>query len=97
MCLCLEVAEHIEEKYSDILINSLTQSSSAIVFTAALPGQKGIDHVNLKPYEWWIKKFERVNFKFDKSLTEYLKQEMMKISGIQDWYIKNLLIFRLAN
>jgi len=97
LCLCLEVAEHIEERYSDILINSLARSSPNIVFTAAPPGQEGLNHVNLKPYDWWIRKFEGINFKFDKSLTEYLKREMTKIPDIHAWYIKNLLVFRLAD
>jgi 2-polyprenyl-3-methyl-5-hydroxy-6-metoxy-1,4-benzoquinol methylase len=95
LCFCLEVAEHIEEKYSDVLINNLIQSSSRIVFSAEPTGQEGVNHINLKPYAWWIKKFEAANFKLDKSLTEYLKQEMTKIPGIYAWYIKNLLIFRL--
>ncbi len=97
LCFCLEVAEHIEEKHSNSLIDSLTQSSSSIVFTAAPPWQLGVHHVNLKPYSWWVKKFEAVNFIFDKSLTENLKQKMKKIPGIQNWYIKNLLVFRSAD
>jgi SAM-dependent methyltransferase len=94
LCLCLEVAEHIEEKYSGVLITSLAQSSSTIVFTAAPPGQEGLNHVNLKTHDWWIRKFEGVGFNFDRPLTEQLKQEMTKIPGIRDWYIKNLLVFR---
>lgn len=96
LCFCLEVAEHIEEKYSNILINNLTQSSLNIIFSAEPTGQEGVNHINLKSYAWWIKKFKETNFKFDESLTEYLKQEMTKIPGIPVWYIKNLLIFRLT-
>jgi SAM-dependent methyltransferase len=94
LCLCLEVAEHLEEKYSNILISNLAQSSSIIVFT--VEPLEGVGHINLKPYEWWIKKFEEVNFNFDRNLTDYLKQEMQKILGIDYWYIRNLLIFKLA-
>ncbi len=97
LCFCLEVAEHIKERYSNILINNLTQSSSKIIFSAEPTGQEAVNHINLKSYGWWIKKFEEINFKFDESLTEYLKQEITKIPGIPTWYIKNLLIFRLAD
>lgn len=96
LCFCLEVAEHIEEKYSDTLINNLIQSSSNIVFTAAPPGQEGLCHINLKPYDWWIQKFEGVNFKFQKLVTEHLKQEMTKIPNIPQYYINNLLVFKFT-
>ncbi len=34
LCFCLEVAEHIEEKYSDRLIKNLTGASSNIIFSS---------------------------------------------------------------
>ncbi len=96
LCFCLEVAEHIEEEYSDILIKSLASSSSSIVFSVEPAAESGVRHINLKPYEWWISKFNREKFILDKPLTEYLKQEMAKVGGIQDWYIRNLLVFKSA-
>ncbi len=96
LCFCLEVAEHIEEGYSDILIKSLTSSSSAIVFSAEPAAESGVRHINLKPYEWWISKFDREKFILDRFLTEHLKQEMIKVGGIQEWYIRNLLVFKSA-
>jgi len=94
LCLCLEVAEHIEEKYSGILVDTLVSSSSTIFFTAAPPGQGGIDHCNEKPPNWWIKKFRKVGFELDKQCTNRLKKEMRKILGIDTHYIDNLLIFK---
>lgn len=96
LCFCLEVAEHIEEEYSDILIKSLASSSSSIIFSAEPAAESGVRHINLKPYEWWVSKFDKEKFILDRPLTEYLKQEMMKIGGIQDWYIRNLLVFKSA-
>ncbi|MBU2101845.1 MAG: class I SAM-dependent methyltransferase, partial [Candidatus Omnitrophica bacterium] len=95
LCISLEVAEHIEEKYSRILISNLVQHSSVVLFTAAPPGQVGPDHINLQPYEWWIKRFEAVNFRLDTIVTEHLKQEMVKIPGVQNYYIRNLFVFKL--
>lgn len=50
---CQEVVEHIEEKYLDNLLESLTQGKF-IVMTNALPGQGGHHHVNEQPTEYWI-------------------------------------------
>jgi len=39
LCLCLEVAEHINGRYSDALVDTLVGSSFTILFTAAPVGQ----------------------------------------------------------
>ncbi len=94
LCLCLEVAEHIEEKHSDQLLQNLTGSADTIIFTAAPPGQEGVDHCNLKPKQWWIEKFEKCGFQFCKKLTEELKAALDKIIHFETWYIENLIIFK---
>ncbi|MGB2651416.1 MAG: class I SAM-dependent methyltransferase [Candidatus Omnitrophota bacterium] len=94
LCFCLEVAEHIAEKYSDTLIETLTTSSETVIFTAASPGQEGKNHVNLKPYEWWQEKFEDRGFLLDTNMTDQLKAEMRNISGIQWWYLNNMKVFK---
>jgi len=46
LCMCLEVAEHLEPEYADTLIDSITSLSSMVLFTAATPNQLGTGHVN---------------------------------------------------
>lgn len=50
---CQEVVEHIEERYLDHLLSTLT-CGRIILMTHALPGQGGYHHVNLQPPEYWI-------------------------------------------
>ena len=94
ICICFEVGEHIEEKYSERLVENLTQSSSTILFTAAPPGQNGEHHINLKPREWWVEKFLEYSFSFDKQLTNRLIKDMEKIPNIQPCYVNNLMVFK---
>lgn len=93
LCFCLEVAEHIEERYSDILVENLTLSSPVVLFSAAPPGQGGSDHCNLKPYGYWIEKFNKHGFELDRQKTEDLKAEMRNMRGVQEYYIDNLHVF----
>ena len=94
LCICVEVAEHIEEKYSNTLIANLAAASDRIIFTAALPGQdEGIDHCNLKPHQWWIDRFEAIGFRLDREASEWLQGELSKNPAVQPWYIENLHIF----
>jgi len=58
---CQEVVEHIEEKYIENLLASLT-CGKFLLMTHALPGQGGYHHVNEQPSEYWIKKLKEKNF-----------------------------------
>ncbi|MBK7870830.1 MAG: class I SAM-dependent methyltransferase [Saprospiraceae bacterium] len=57
LAISLEVAEHLSPNCADIFIKNLTQLSNVIVFSAAIPGQGGQNHVNEQWPDYWIKKF----------------------------------------
>jgi len=59
ICICLETAEHIEEKYADILVTSLTNLSDVVFFSAAIPMQLGKHHVNLQWQSYWASIFKK--------------------------------------
>jgi SAM-dependent methyltransferase len=95
LCMCLEVAEHIEPDYADTLVNSCCALSDLILFTAAPPGQEGLSHVNLQEPKYWFKKFETKGYIYRhdkvvefKSLLESLKHK----KGIKAYY-DNAMVF----
>lgn len=94
LCLCLEVAEHLAEDCADTLINTLSNLSRVIIFTAATPGQGPVSlgHINEQPSQYWIEKFKRKNFILNQSLTEKIKKEMAA-EKIVWWLTKNLMIY----
>lgn len=49
MTQSLEVAEHIDEKYAQNFIELLTLTSDIILFSAAIPNQGGLEHINEQP------------------------------------------------
>lgn len=53
MVHCVEVVEHINEKYLDNLLDTLC-CGKYIFMTHGLPGQKGHHHVNNQPPQYWI-------------------------------------------
>ncbi|MCA9487692.1 MAG: methyltransferase domain-containing protein [Nanoarchaeota archaeon] len=57
VAISLEVAEHIETKYSDLFVENLTSLSDKIFFSAAIPFQEGENHINEQWHDFWIKKF----------------------------------------
>ena len=96
LCLCLEVAEHLEESAANVLVETLINASDNLIFTAAIPGQgpRSIGHINEQPHEYWIKKFAEKNFSYLESRTEEMRQEM-KDRGVVWWIVNNLMVFTL--
>lgn len=58
---CQEVVEHIEERYLNNLLKSLT-CGRIVLMTHALPGQTGHHHVNCQPPEYWINHMNSLNY-----------------------------------
>lgn len=95
LCLCIEVAEHLEEAHADTLISSLIKSCDIIIFTAATPGQgsEKIGHYNEQPHRYWIEKFSTRGFGYRKNISHKLRKEMKK-GKIVWWVVKNLMVFK---
>lgn len=97
ICLSLEVAEHINIKYSDRFIDSLTSSSSVIVFSASPPGYGGRDHCNEQPMNFWNEKFNKRGYLLENESTNRLKQKISKIPNAFRCYHENLAVFKANN
>lgn len=69
---CCEVAEHIEEKYINNLIQTL-KNGKVIAMTAAQEGDGGHHHVNLKNKNYWIQKIEDDTYQYN-NLTNYCRE-----------------------
>ena len=62
LCICLEVAEHLPRDCASHFVNSLTQLSDVVVFSAAIPYQGGTGHVNEQWPDYWASKFAECSF-----------------------------------
>lgn len=90
LLICLEVAEHLKEENSNHLIKELTQLSNTIVFSAAIPGQGGQNHVNEQPPQYWLNIFKKFGF----YLYEDFRDKFWNDSEIDWWYKQNMLVFK---
>ncbi|MDR1673431.1 MAG: class I SAM-dependent methyltransferase [Bacteroidales bacterium] len=64
LVVSLEVAEHISKASADIFVQSLVNAGKVILFSAAIPGQGGFNHVNEQWPEYWIEKFGKHGYIF---------------------------------
>lgn len=88
LCLCLEVAEHLPQEAAEILVQSLVCHSDYILFSAAIPGQGGQNHLNEQWPEYWEKLFNQYDFVFFDILRPLIWNE----SDVDFWYKQNLFL-----
>lgn len=84
-----EVAEHIEPECADIFIDSLTNLSDIIFFSAAIPFQRGAHHVNEQWPTYWIEKFEKRGY----SVIDCVREQIWNDSEIRGFYAQNIFLF----
>lgn len=95
LCLCMEVAEHIETRHSSALIDTLCRSSKVVFFTAAPPGQGGHDHINEQSPEFWAELFQSHGFKLDPSLTAQARGYLEARELAAFWLTANAAVYRM--
>ncbi len=95
LALCLEVAEHIEPEYEDVLLENIIEVADKVIFSAAKKGQGGRCHYNCQDKAYWIEAFYRKGMNYRIDLTERVLTGLFKYrnkKGIKAYY-QNLLVF----
>ncbi len=89
MAMCLEVAEHLPTESALKLIESLTSLAPVVLFSAAVPQQPGVHHVNCRWPEYWIDVFARHHYEaFD-----VIRSQFWSNPRVSWWYAQNTLLF----
>ena len=88
LAISLEIAEHIHYRYAKDFIKYLTSLSPIILFSAAIPHQGGIGHINERRPEFWTKLFEKKNF----TVIDCIRDKIWNEKDIAYWYRQNILI-----
>lgn len=89
IAVCLEVAEHIKRKGARGFIDKLCRLSDMVIFSAAVPGQGGVAHVNEQRLSYWVDLFEKNNYQ----LYDIIRADIWNDKNIPVWYRNNVVIF----
>lgn len=92
LAISLEVAEHIEEQNADKFVKTLTNLSNFIVFSAAIPFQGGVNHINENWQQYWIDKFKTYGY----VVSDVVRRKIWGDNDIEMWYCQNILVFKKA-
>ena len=89
LAISLEVAEHLPESSADDFVGSLAASADFVLFSAALPGQGGTNHLNEQPASYWAERFRRHGF----ALRDLVRPAIWEDRRVPVWYRQNALVF----
>ncbi|UIF86864.1 methyltransferase domain-containing protein [Cupriavidus sp. UYPR2.512] len=86
---CLEVAEHLPLESSEVLVDNLVRHGKRILFSAAVPGQGGENHINEQGYDYWRDLFAKREY----YLFDFIRPRVAANSAVEPWYRYNMLFF----
>ena len=90
LVVSLEVAEHIEEKFADQFVQTLVSHGDVILFSSAIPGQGGQNHVNEQWPAYWQLKFEKHGFYYH----DLIRPMIWYNEEVQWWYRQNIFLLK---
>lgn len=88
LVLSLEVAEHLPEGAAEIFVETLVSHSKTIVFSAAIPGQGGQNHLNEQWPAYWQKKFRKYGYEY----YDLIRPEIWDNERVDRWYKQNTFL-----
>lgn len=88
LAICLEVGEHLPEKSAAPLVAGLC-GAKYVLFSAAIPGQGGVNHINEQWGSWWARLFAEHGYEGSSDL----RWRFWHDRNVADWYRQNILLF----
>ncbi len=89
LALCLETAEHLPPEAAEPLVRALTELAPVVVFSAAIPEQRGEGHINLQWPHYWIDLFAARGYR----CSTVLRERLWNAETVDVWYRQNILCF----
>jgi len=88
LAICLEVAEHLVAEHADTLVDSICTLAPAVLFSAAVPGQGGVHHVNEQWPDYWLSKFEARGY----DCFDVVRPMIWSNALVEWWYCQNVFL-----
>jgi SAM-dependent methyltransferase len=89
LAICLEMAEHVPEKFSELIVDFLTDSADVIYFSAAIPSQGGAGHVNEQWQSYWADLFFKKGYLPNVQIREFV----WAMKDYSPYYAQNGVIY----
>ncbi|MGE3619859.1 MAG: methyltransferase domain-containing protein [Acidimicrobiia bacterium] len=89
LAVTLEVAEHLPASRSASLVDDLCRLAPVVLFSAAIPGQGGTEHVTERWPSYWVELFAAHGYE----LVDRIRPSIWDEDDVESWYAQNVLLF----
>jgi SAM-dependent methyltransferase len=89
LAFSLEVAEHLPEANARSLVDALVHAAPVVMFSAAVPGQGGTDHINEQWQSYWCEMFATHGY----VAVDCLRPRVHRDLRVEWWYRQNTLVY----
>lgn len=89
LALSLEVAEHLSPGRAADFVAELTRLAPAVLFSAAIPGQGGVGHVNEQWQSYWASLFSARGY----AAYDVIRPKLWTDEAIPAWYRQNVVLY----
>lgn len=89
LAISLEVGEHLPPPRAKCLVRSLTELADCVLFSAAIPFQRGRGHVNEQWPSYWVRLFGDLGY----AAHDFIRPAIWNDDQIPFWYRQNILVF----
>jgi SAM-dependent methyltransferase len=91
-----EVAEHLPRELGVRLVEFMGMHADIVVFTAAVPGQGGMGHINEQSPDYWIQRFRDTGLELDDAVTARVRSGFQR-EAVADWFGSNAIVLRRSS
>jgi SAM-dependent methyltransferase len=85
----LEVAEHLPATKAEEFIATLTNHGPCVLFSAAIPGQGGENHINEQPLDYWRGIFRSRGY----AAIDCLRPQLVNDAAVEPSYRYNMMLY----
>lgn len=89
LVLSLEVAEHLSPGRAESFVRDLVAMAPAVLFSAAIPGQGGIGHVNEQWQSYWASLFAGQGYRAH----DVVRPRIWTDEAVPAWYRQNVVLY----
>jgi SAM-dependent methyltransferase len=89
LALSLEVAEHLPKENAESFVESLIELAPVVLFSASIPFQGGIDHINEQWPDFWAAMFLKKRY----LVVDSIRRKIWQNYNVVPHYAQNILLF----
>lgn len=89
LAVSLEVAEHLPEERAASFVKDLTDLAPLVLFSAAVPGQPGVEHINAQWQDYW----RTIFYKHGYVALDIVRPAIWGRTDVDYWYQQNTMVY----